>query len=375
MKDRVRVGIVNTGWWADAMYLPALSAHERAEITAVCGRNPQKAAAFAQKWRIPHVFTHYRALLDAECCEAIIVASTTDTHYEITMAALAKGLHVLCEKPLARSVSEAQEMTDLATATGVKTMVPFTYRFMPHNRYIKELIDNGYLGRPYHLNIRYYHDFGRLPGYGWGWDSELVGAGDVANLASHCIYLALWYFGGVESVTAELNQTIDRGLFDPNGNPFTAADDNGILTLRFKNGALGSIHYSSLAYETTSAFKQQHFYDFHGSEGTLYHINNWYDVQETFGGRVGEELRSLTPPKQIWGAADIPHNVHESYKAVFRQDGFMVGEFIDGILENSITYPTFEDGLAVQKIIAAAVKSSAEGRRVYLSPNNVQINE
>lgn len=362
----IRVAVINTGWWADAMYLPALKAHSQVEVTAVVGRNPEKAAAFAAKWDVPHAFTNLDEMLDQQVCDAVIVASHTNYHHEQTMACLNAGLHVLCEKPMATSVAEAQEMADLAKEKGLKTMIPFTYRFLAHNRYMKQLIDEGFIGDPYHLNIRYYHDFGRNPGYGWGWNKDVVGAGDLANLGSHPIYLATWYFGEVESVTAEINQTIDRGQVDPQGQPFTPADDNGLLTLRFKNGAMGSIHYTSLSYETTSAFKQQHYYDFHGSKGTLYHKNNWYDVQETIGATEGEELRTLEIPDEVWGHGNIPGNVHESYKTVFRKDGHMIGEFIDAIINDTEPSPNFDDGLRVQKIIAAAEESSAKGQRIYL---------
>ncbi|MFK7804849.1 MAG: Gfo/Idh/MocA family protein [Anaerolineae bacterium] len=362
----INVGVINTGWWADAMYLPALKAHSQVKVTAVCGRNPVKAAAFAALWNVPNHFTDVDEMINSGVCDAIVVASHTDNHHPQTIAALNAGLHVLCEKPMATSVAEATEMHALAKSKGLKTMIPFTYRFMAHNRYMKQLIENDYIGDPYHLNIRYYHDFGRNPGYGWGWNRDKVGAGDLANLGSHPIYLAYWYFGEVESVTAELNQTIDRGSVDPDGKSFTANDDNGLLTLRFKNGAMGSIHYSSLSYETTSAFKQQHYYDFHGSKGSLYHKNNWHDVQETIGATVGEELHTLTVPDEIWGNGNIPGNVHESYKTVFRKDGHMVGEFIDSILNDTEPSPSFADGLAVQKIIAAAEQSSAEGKRISI---------
>lgn len=242
MTGRVRVGVINTGWWADAMYLPALVAHPQADVVAVCGRDPAKAQAFAARWHVPHAFTDWRELVDSGLCDAVVVATHTDSHHPIAMRALAAGLHVLCEKPLAVTVAEAQEMADAAAARGLQTLVPFTYRFLPHARYIKQLVDDGYLGTPYHLNIRYYHAFGRTPGYGWGWDADKVGPGDVANLGAHPIYLALWYFGEVVSVSAELNQTIDRGRRNPDGHPFRAGDDNGVLTLRFRSGALGTIH-------------------------------------------------------------------------------------------------------------------------------------
>ena len=368
--ETVRVGVVNTGWWADAMYLPALTAHSQVAVTAVCGRNPEKAAAFAQSWGVPNWFVDYDEMIASGVCDAVVVASHTQFHHEHTMKAVAAGLHVLCEKPMAVSVAQAAEMAAAAEEAGVQTLIPFTYRILPHARYIKELIDTGYIGTPYHLNIRYFHAFGRNSGYGWGWDADKVGAGDLANLASHPIYLALWYFGDVESISAELNSTIDRGQLNPSGEPFTAADDNGVLILRFKSGAMGTIHYSSLSHET-SGFEQQHFMDFAGSNGTLYHTNDWAEKQETLAAQVGGgTMAPLELPDEVWGHAHIT-NVHESYKAVFRRDGYMVGEFVDSILGNPIRsktpLPTFKDGLAVQKVIAAAVLSSAEGRRVAIS--------
>ena len=363
--DKVKVGVINTGWWADAMYMPALTAHPQCEVVAVCGRNPDKAAAFAASWKVPNHFVDWREMIESGLCDAIVVASHTETHHPITLLAIEHGIHVLCEKPMAISVAQAAEMAGSAAAAGVQNVIPFTYRFLPHARYIKHLIDDGYIGTPYHLNIRYYHAFGRNPGYGWGWDADKVGAGDLANLGSHPIYLALWYFGEVESISAELSGTIDRGATNPAGEPFTQADDNGVLILRFKNGAMGTIHYSSLSYET-SGFEQQHFMDFQGSNGTLYHVNDWEMKQETRGGQIGQPLTLLALPDDVWGQTNLP-DVHESYKAVFRKDGHMVGQFIDNILNNAASdLPSFADGLAVQKVIAAAVKSSAEGRRVLI---------
>ncbi|MBX2822117.1 MAG: Gfo/Idh/MocA family oxidoreductase [Rhodothermaceae bacterium] len=367
--EKVRVGIVNTGWWADAMYLPALTAHPDVVVTAVCGRQEEKARAFAKKWQVENTYVDYRVMLSSGVCDAVIVASHNNTHYEIVMAAIHQGIHVLCEKPLAMNVGEASEMTAASKAKKIKTLVPYTYRFLPHARYMKQLIDDGFIGTPYHLNIRYYHAFGREPGYGWGWDAGIVGEGDLANLASHPIYLAHWYFGAVESVTAELIQSVDRGQLTPAGKPFTAVNDNGILVLRFENGASGSIHYSSVAHEK-SCFDQHHAMEFHGSEGSLHHVNDWVQQQETYGIREGEtQKKKLVVPDAIWGHAKSV-DVHESYKAVFRRDRFMVGEFIDSILGRPIRsrtpLPSFKEGLFVQQVIDAAALSSKEGRRVYL---------
>ena len=154
-KHAVKIGMVGTSWWADAMHLPALQAHPQAEITAICGRNAANAQKMAERWDIPQVYTDYRTMIDEGDLDAIVVSTANDTHYPITMKALEAGLHVLCEKPLALTYAHAQEMADLAEEKGLKHMVPFTYSFMPTARYIKELIEDGYIGQPYHLNLRY----------------------------------------------------------------------------------------------------------------------------------------------------------------------------------------------------------------------------
>src|SRR4051812_16276416 len=100
MVDNVRVGLVGTSWWSDAMYLPALADHPRGQITAVCGRDRAKAEAVASEWSISRVYTDWSAMLDSGDIDAVIVASPNETHHEIAMAALARDLPVLCEKPL-----------------------------------------------------------------------------------------------------------------------------------------------------------------------------------------------------------------------------------------------------------------------------------
>ena len=92
--------------------------------------------------------TDWRDLLDGGTVDAVIVASPNDTHHPIVLAAAERGIHVLCEKPVALDATQALEMVDAAATAGLTTMVPFTYRWMPTNQWIKALIDDGYVGRP-----------------------------------------------------------------------------------------------------------------------------------------------------------------------------------------------------------------------------------
>ena len=104
------------------MYMPPLAEHEEATVAAVCGRNPDTTAAFADRWGIAERFHDPMAMLDSVELDAVIVASGNDSHHPITIAALDRGLHVLCEKPLAQNADQAAEMTERAVATGAITL-------------------------------------------------------------------------------------------------------------------------------------------------------------------------------------------------------------------------------------------------------------
>ena len=136
----VRIGIIGTSWWADAMYLPALADHPDGAITAICGRDPDRTVAFAARWGIEEVHTDWAAMLDGGTVDAVIISSPNDTHHAMVLAAADRGIHLLCEKPVALDAEQAWEMVDATTAAGLTTMVPFTYRWMPTNQWIKALI-------------------------------------------------------------------------------------------------------------------------------------------------------------------------------------------------------------------------------------------
>ena len=357
--------MVSTSWWADAMYLPALTNHPGCEVVAVTGRDRERAEMFAERWHIPHVYTDYTAMIEQEDLDGVVVATANDTHHPITMAALAKGLHVLCEKPLAMDVEQAEEMAKLAAEKGVKTLVPFTYRFMPTNRYIKELIEDGYIGRPYHLAMRYYAGYGRDTGYLWRFDKAKAGSGIIGDLGTHFLYLAQWYFGKITAVTCQTNSIVDRGEFDPDGEPYEQLEDTATFLLQFKNGAQGTIHVTCTAYENTK-FGQRHFMEFHGSDGTLYQETDWDSKQVVCGAQTPDGLLAELPiPDHVWGKArrDV---VHGTYKDVFREDLLMIGEWIDAIVNDHPADPDFTEGLEVQKVMAAAIQSAEEKRQVII---------
>ena len=359
----VKIGIVGTSWWADSMYLPALKNHPQADVVAICGRNEENARQLAAEWQIPQVFTDYNAMIDSGLINAIIVSTSNEFHYPITLKAVEAGLHVLCEKPLGLHYEQAKHMADLVEAKGLKNLTPFTYSYMPTARYLKELIDDGYIGKPYSLNMRYYTGYGRTSDYMWRFDKSKAGAGAVGDIGSHFLYLATMFYGEISGVYCQLSTLGERSTVDADGNAYDMADDQAIITLTFKNGAQGIIHVTTLAYEATP-FGQTHHFEFHGSGGTLYSYTDWDTVQEVKGARVGEGVpKELPIPEHIWNG--IRHDtVHNTYKDTFRTQDFMARQFVTGIAEDKPLRPNFRDGAIIQRLIDAAVKSDTEKRWV-----------
>src|SRR3954447_26167803 len=98
MAEKVRVGMIGTSWYADALHLPSLTSHPDASVTAICGRNQERAGEMARKFHIPNIYGDYRDLIKSGLVDAVVIATPDDLHREMTLAAVDAGLHVVCEK-------------------------------------------------------------------------------------------------------------------------------------------------------------------------------------------------------------------------------------------------------------------------------------
>lgn len=353
----VRVGLVGTSWWAEAMYLPALATHPIGRITALCGRDAERTGNVATNWSIPNHFTDWTAMLDSGI-DAVIVASPNESHYAITMAALERGLPVLCEKPLGMTVAEARDMAQTADDHGLATMVPFTYRFMPTNQFVKRLIDSGYVGTPYQLSMRYFAGYARDGAYAWRFDEAKAGSGILGDLGSHWLDMSRWFLGEVTAISAHRDCFVPRAP-RPDMSSYTQVEDSAVILARFESGALATLQVSAVCWEGTP-FGQIHELDLHGSDGTLHALNDWTTVQEVRGVRAGESgpAQPLEIPDDIWNGAPRS-SVHDTYRYVFRRTEAMTRGWVTAVAEGRKTEPDFSTGARIQQLVAAALASAS----------------
>lgn len=215
--SRIRVGVIGTGFGAQ-VHLPALAALPSFEIAALCGRDLAKVEQLADIYDIRHVFTDYRDLIACPEVEAITVATPPALHHPTAVAAIAAGKHVLCEKPMARNANEAREMARMAETTGVTAMLCHEFRFAPARAWMKELIDEGYLGAVSLVQLSFLRPLLADPrGRSWNWlmDAE-AGGGMLGALGSHFVDTLRWWFGEISEVAGLAAATVPAPWHEEN---------------------------------------------------------------------------------------------------------------------------------------------------------------
>ena len=352
MPEKVKVGVVGTSWWADLMFLPIFAGYERAQLSAICGRNRERADEMAAKYKISQVYTDYREMIAQGGLDAVVVITSDDTHYEIVMAALDAGLHVLCDKPIALNVSDAKAMYEKAEAVHVKHMVMYTWYWIPAFQRLKELVDQGYIGKVYGGSFSWLAGFGRSPGYQWRYDAERSN-GVVADVGSHLFQFARLLLGDVKAVSAQLGYDIKRESGD--GRILKPANDSAFVTLEFASGTLLQTQISATAGKLDNEWERN--FILYGERGTLsasagfkegfsVHLRGW---QESSDDKVDEQ-------------SDV------DFLELFQNKSVGPRQFIDSILDDRQIYPGLYEGYKVQQVIDAALESHRSGCRVTIAP-------
>ena len=334
-----RIGISGAGFGVKA-HLPALLAHPRFDVVALA--SPHSAQAIAAERQIPHAFTSAQAMIDGCELDAIIIASPPFTHRDDVLAALDAGLNVICEKPFALNVEEAEEMVAASRDAGTACGIAHEFRFVPQRQAIKELVVNGHLTPLREIEITQLTTFLRADTmarqHGWWFERE-KGGGMANAVFSHVIDSANWIAGRPPRKTVGFLRTANRERRDAQGAFISTVDDGCFALLDYGDGLVGRL--ATDATEVVESFtlavhaeNRTAVASGHGAiDTTLFSI----DKDET------NELQ-CKPPKYAKFASVQP-NVPYLME--------LYDEFVKQIETGESALPSFQDGLETQRVLAA----------------------
>ncbi len=243
MSKLVRVGIIGTGGIARFAHIPGYKAQKDVEIVAFCDVVPGRAEAAAKEFGVSKAYTDFREMLAKEQLDAVSVCTPNAAHKEATIAALQAGCHVLCEKPIAMTLQQGQEMVAAAKKAGKTLQVGLNSRFMPEALTVKRFVDAGEFGQMYYGEAVYLRRRG-IPNWGVFTQKELQGGGALIDIGVHVLDRTLWLMGNPKPVAvtgatyANFGKRTD--LATPGGMWDAArfnVDDMGVAMVRFADGA------------------------------------------------------------------------------------------------------------------------------------------
>ncbi|MFS0866653.1 Gfo/Idh/MocA family protein [Microbacterium sp. 179-B 1A2 NHS] len=344
-------------------------------LQVVVGRNAAATAAAADKWGWEESATDWRDVLTRDDIDVVDIVTPGDTHAEIALAALAAGKHVLCEKPLANTVAEAEAMADAAARAadrGIRSMVGFTYRRVPAAAFARDLVAAGRLGVIRQVRAEYLQDWLIDPESPMTWrlDKELAGSGALGDIGAHAVDLTEFITGQrVESVSGIIETLVSErpvlaegvGLSGTAGTErgTVTVDDVALFTGRLSSGALASFEATRFRTGRKNALR----IEISGSRGALA-----FDLE-----RLNElEFYDATAADTELGFRRILVTEHDHpYVGPWWPTGHMLGyehgfshqasDFVAAIAAGEQPRPSFADGLHVQRVLAAVERSSDTG--------------
>jgi predicted dehydrogenase len=353
MTAALRVGIIGTGW-GSLVHGPAYRVVDGYDLVAICARNPERLATAAGALGVRDTATDWESFVCRDDLDVISIAAPVELHHAMTLAALAAGKHVLCEKPLALTAAQAEEMVKAAESSGRVTATCFELRWAPDRLPIWDLVRHGYLGTAYFSRLvqsaSYWHP-SHKPQSAWMYDLA-QGGGYLAGMLSHDIDWVCAMFGEPVEVCADVHTTIPRIVLADGAEMQVTADDTTTLILRLATGARAEIS-ASVVGAHTAGWRFEAF----GADGTVV----------SAGGRREAEIRIAKVPDdglRPWngpGREPItrPELPARGARTMILGMALMLEDWLPAFSGAPSPAPTFRDGWRVQAVIEAARASSA----------------
>jgi predicted dehydrogenase len=357
------VALIGTGGIALANHLPGVSRCPEAAVTALCDTNPAVLAEASRASGITRTWTDPFALIRESGVDAVIVATPNRSHYPITMAAVAAGMHVLCEKPLAMTLAKAVEMARAADAAGVRHMTAFTYRFVPAMRYMERLVREGFVGTPWHFRAQRFQDWGRRY-LGWRQRAADAGTGEIGDMLSHRIDYGHLLLGPIVRVMASTRRMWDTRADGAGVEHASDLEDWVACLAEFETGTTGVLESTKVATGYGEGGRSRDRVEVNGPEGSL--IYELKDPLQLVGARRGGLLGEMAVPHDLLTYTGKPLAADIDPQQAFRWD--QDAEFIAAIEDSRPAVPSFHDGARVQAVMEAIVASAAARRSIDVPP-------
>ncbi len=364
------MGAAHSVGWRQAPRMFALPAD--VEMTVVVGRNADAVAAAAGRWGWAESATDWREVVARDDIDIVDIVTPGDSHAEIAIAALEAGKHVLCEKPLANSVAEAEAMADAAQRAaerGIFSMVGFTYRRVPAVTLLRDLIADGLVGTVQQVRAAYRQDWLVDPGMPLAWrlQKEHAGSGALGDIGAHIIDMTQFVTGqSVESVSGTMDTIVKQrpvqatasGLSATAGEGFgeVTVDDVAIFTGRLSGGALAAFEATRFATGRKNALT----IEVSGDKGALA-----FDLEELNSLRFYD--RTAPEHRQGFTKILVTEAMHP-YVEAWWPAGHMLGyehgfshqvvDLVTSIADGAQPHPSFAEGLSVQRVLDAVENSS-----------------
>jgi predicted dehydrogenase len=365
---RLRVGVLGAGAWATFAHLPGFTRDPRCEVVAIADPQRDLAEAAAERFGIPAVSAAHQSLILRDDIDLVDVCTPSATHFDLAWAALEAGKHVLCEKPVAYDFRDTRRAAALASAKGLKTKLGFTFRYAPALRYMRELVEEGFVGEPYifngfEQNSQWINPQTPLRQANHEADQSVLQVSSLEGYGAPIIDIAHLLVGSdLSSVIGTMRNFVPERMVRATGRMMRMnIDDGDIFMGEFANGALCSIQTSFVTVG-----------NYPGIEARLYGSKGALICRLVEEGGICERLWAATPDQVEFRELPVPERFYptggtreESWRSLFYAN--LVSSFITEILDGGTANEgNFEDGAWVQETINAVEKSYRERQWVTL---------
>ena len=355
--SRLGIGIIGGGYMGKAhaaAYGSVGTLFEttlRPELEMVCATSISSAEKYQKNYGFKSATTDWKEVVNNPNIDAVVIASPQSTHCEIALAAFKNRKHVFCEKPLGASVEESRTMLTAAEASGMVHMTGFNYIRTPASQYARQLIVEGRIGDITWFRGEHTEDFLADPSIPTNWRTTGKSNGTMGDLAPHMINAARALVGPISSLTACV-ETVHANR--PGGK--VTNDDQAQMMCKFENGAQGHLFFSRVA----TGRKMGYAYEIHGTKGSIKFDQEDQNALYLYTIDSVEKERGFK--KILTGPA------HPDYKAFCQGPGHGTGyqdqiiieanDFLRAIHEGRNIWPTFSEGMEVNRVVSAALDSS-----------------